>query len=191
MTDIRKSDAQLDAEAAEERDLDAAIALHRELYRSDRLILRLHDRDGESGIGPPFSAPFEHLLDERYGVVMPWSNGWRGLRYECRRSHSEHWATEWGGSLCARLIALIVIDERSYGRACYDLHVDQERTERTLLRAFRRIEERMDELQARATETVKSDEGRHDWQAPKFEHHAVDGLHQQDCLQCIRRRTAA
>lgn len=177
--------------AAPQRSLPHAIALHRALSQAEiGGLLRLHVRDGESGIGPPFAQPFEHYLDARYGVAFPWSAGLKALRADCRRTHSDHWARpEWRGSLCYRLVHLVVRDGYSFERACYELVCTPERTERTILRAFRRIEQKLDELQARETEVVKSSEGRHDFMAAPHVHRPLDGLHRVDCPQC--RRAAA
>jgi hypothetical protein len=211
MTDIRKGDSQLNAEAAgREVDLAARIVLHRALAHAETSIVRLHQRDGEPeetdprkvsrktqghGIGAtglPFSHPFGRFLDESYGVAFPWSAGLKALRHECRRSHSEHWDRfEWGGSLCYRLISMTCRFDWAYERACFELTVTPERTERTLRRAFGRIEDKLAELQARATETVHADAGRHDWMAPAHEHRALPGLHAVECAQCLRRRAAA
>jgi hypothetical protein len=210
MTDIRPSPEALDAAAAnraqpiEERDLEQAIALHRALAHAEVSIARLHQRDGEPeetdprkvkrktnghGIGAtglPFSHPFQRFLDESFGVTFPWSAGLKALRHECRRSHSEHWDRDvWQGSLCYRLISMTCRFDWSYERACYELGVTPERTRPVLLRGLRRIENKLAELQARATETVKSDEGRNDWQAPvHHQRHDQPGLHASECPQC-------
>lgn len=200
MTTIRKSDAQLDAEAsALPRNLEQAIQLHRALASAELFLPRLHQRDGEFGIGLPFSHPFERFLDGSFGPSFSWSAGLKAVRQDCRRTHSEHWSRpEWRGSLCATLVTLVCRPAYLYSfeRACYELGVTPERTERTLLKAFRRIEQRLDEIQARETEVVKSSEGRHDWQAPAHVHRPLDGLHdappeQGGCIQCWRRRAAA
>jgi hypothetical protein len=191
MTDIRKSDSQLDAEAAGLPDIESAIRFHRALSQAELFVQRLHDRDGESGLGPPFSERFRRYLDAEYGAVFPWSAGLKALRYECRKSHSEHWhRPEWHGSLCNRLVHLVIREGWSFHRACYELYVSPPRTQRVFLNGLRRIEQRLDEIQSRETEVVKSTEGRHDWLAPAHVHHAVPGLHQLECEQC-KRRTAA
>lgn len=192
MTDIRKSDAQLDAEATTPSPpLAPRIALHRRLAKADGYIVRLHVQEGDDqGIGVPFNEQFVRYLEERYGTQYPWQNGLRTVRTECRRSHSDHWERpEWDGSLCYRLVSLVCRYDYSFSRACYELHVDPDRTEAVMQRALRRIEERLDELQARATSTVESDKGRHDWMAPAHVHRPLDGLHREDCPQC--RRAAA
>lgn len=192
MTAIPKSDSQLDAEAADTVDLTRRLAMHRALAHAEVSIVRLHQRDGDdSGIGIPFAEPFVRYLDEAYGMAFPWSAGLKALRTECRRSHSEHWsAPEWRGSLCYQLVSMTCRFDWSFERACYELVVTPERTERTLHRALRRIEDKLAELQARASETVHADAGRHDWMAPEHEHRAMDGLHAAECPQCIRKAAA-
>jgi hypothetical protein len=190
MTRVDKSPEQLDAEAsAPQLPLAPRIALHRLLAHAEVSIARLHQRDGEFGIGVPFSHPFERFLDESFGTFY-WSAGLKALRQECRRRHSDHWhRPEWRGSLCYALVSAVCRFDVAYTRACFDLWVDPVRTEPTLHRALHRIEQKIDELQARASEKVHSDSGRHDWLAPEHEHHALEGLHQEDCMQC--RRNAA
>lgn len=193
MTRVDVSPEQLNAEAAApaSADLVGRLALHRALAHAETSIVRLHQRDGDdAGLGPPFSHPFVQFLDESFGVSFPWSAGLKTLRLECRRSHSEHWRDEYGGSLCYRLVSMTCRFGWSYQRACYDLQVTPERTERTLQRALKRIEDKLAELQARATETVHADAGRNDWMAPAHQHRAVAGLHAVECPQCLRRAAA-
>jgi hypothetical protein len=192
MTDIRKSDAQFDAEAsAPPLPLAPRLALHRLLARQDMGILKLHQRDGDFGIGLPFSHPFERFLDGIYGVEKPWMAGLKALRVECRRSHSDHWTRpEWRGSLCHSLVAKTCVLDVSWTWACFDLYVDPAKTEPVMQNALRRIEQKLTELQARASEVVASDSGRNEWWASKHVHHVVPGLHREDCRQC-QRETAA
>jgi hypothetical protein len=189
VTQIRKSDAQLDAEAAqplEERDLDAAIVLHRALYRADIFIARLHQRDGESGIGPPFSPPFENYLDDRLGG-FPWSRALFWLRYRvCRSSHPEHLTRpEWGSGLCYRLVDLVVRREFSLDMARLELGLSSgPRSRRTLDSALLAIERRMED-QARL-EQAKQSRPRlpAEWMGPAHHHRALGGLHAAECPQC-------
>lgn len=211
MTQVDKSPEQLSAEAAAPPvPLAPRLALHRYLSHQETSIVRLHQRDGEPeetdprrvvrktnrhGIGAtglPFSHPFERFLSESFGQTFPWSAGMKAVRVECRRSHSDHWERpEWNGSLCYRLVSLVCRYDWSYSAACYELHVDPERTEAVVHRALRRIEQKLTELQARASEVVASDSGRNEWWSAPHEHHVVPGLHESECLQCLRRRAAA
>lgn len=196
MTRIEKSESQNIAEAAaplEERDLDAAIAAHRVLYAADLGILRLHVRDGESGIGPPFNPVFEAFLDGRLGQ-FPWSRAFFSLRYRFCRTHSKHRGPpEWGGALCATLTSLVIRHEYSLDRARMKLGLPNEgKSRRTLDNALLYIEgylNRLADYEARdhqaAVERTPAE-----WMRPEHEHHPVPGLHQLECAQCLRRRVA-
>jgi hypothetical protein len=216
VTSLRKSDAQLDAEASaplEERDLDAAIAAHRVLYAADLGILRLHVRDGESGIGPPFAPPFANFLDywycdakepcghdhtndlpiARYGIQFPWTSGLKAVRIECRRSHKEHWdRPEWRGSFCYQLVSMVCCRNWTYERACFELAASPRRTRGPMFRALRRIEDEMqkmhDKEMARQSPAPRTPA---EWMAEEHHHRVLDGLHVEDCIQCLRRRAAA
>lgn len=189
MTDIRKSDAQLDAEAAaplEDRDLDAAIDVHRQLYQVETGILRLHSRDGESGIGPPFNPVFAAFLDERYHA-FPWSRSLLFLRWNvCRRTHSQHWErAEWRGSLCFELVNYVIRRESSLDYARLQLGLPNEgKTRRTLDSALLVIERRLEALLADDKPEVRRDPV--EWMASPHAHRPLGGLHGEDCPQCLR-----
>jgi len=191
MTAVDVSPEQLNAEAvAPSRSLEDAIVLHRALSMAETSILRLHQRDGESGLGPPFSPAFERFLDAFYGTAFPWSAGLKSLRWDCRRNHSEHWSRkEWQGSLCYRLVHLTVREGWHFDRACYELWVDPNRTERVLLRGLRRIEQRLTELASREESRTISERGAQDPTRPAepahvHRHPPESSL--EDCPQCVR-----
>ena len=150
MTRIDRSEAQLDAEAAaplEERDLDAAIEMHRTLFRAEVGILRLHQRDGDdAGLGPPFHHRFADFLDEHYGS-FPWNRALLWMRYRvCRSSHPEHLRAEWGSGLCGELVSLDSRGEYSLDRARLKLGLPHEgKSRRTLDSALLVIERRLDD----------------------------------------------
>ncbi len=193
MSRVDRSPEQLNAEAAAPyAPLAPRLVLHRLLAHDEATILKLHVRDGDdSGVGVPFNETFARFLEEKYGTQYPWSAGLKSVRVECRRSHPEHWRDPFRGSLCATLVSMVCRFDWDYGKACLELGLYPSKTEATMQRALRRIEERLDELQARATSTVESDKGRHDWLAPVHEHRSVPGLHMQECRQCLRREGEA
>lgn len=213
-----KSDAQLDAEAfGPQQTLAERIEDHRHIYQTElKNMYRLHDRFGDPGggydpanedpkpraktngwgqdaTGMPYNQRFRRYLELNHSTDTPWSRGLYNLWVECRRSHDDHKERpEWRGSLCHQLVGLVVRFGWSYSRACYDLHLDPDRTEDVMHRALRRIEHELDELQARATSTVESDRGRHDFMAPPHEHRALGGAHEEQCENpvCRERRAA-
>ena len=206
MTAVDKSPEQLDAEAAapasgeagvplEERDIKAAIATHRALYRADLGILRLHVRDGESGLGPPFSPAFEHFLDQLYGQVFPWSKALLALRNHCRLDHRPKHVDrpEWRGSLCHALVTLVIRQEYSVDMARLQLGLpDAGKSKRTLDNALLFIERRLEDMAQQQDQAQKATVSRSpaEWMAPAHEHRALPGLHAEECEQC-RRRSAA
>lgn len=192
MTDIRKSDAQFDAEASaplEERDLEAAIELHRILYAADLSWLhKLHVRDGESGIGVPFSPAFEALLDGRLGG-FPWSRAMLHLRHRvCRGTHPEHLERpEWRGSLCHTLVHLVIRHEYSVDHARYELGLpDEAKTRRTLANALLTIERHLDDSMRREQQRQTQPRKPAEWMAAPWVHRRLDGLHREECEQCRR-----
>ena len=189
MTDIRKSDAQLDAEAAapEDRDLDQAIAAHRILYRVETGILKLHQRDGESGLGPPFNPIFAAYLDEHYGA-FPWSKALLYLRLMvCRKTHSGHTQRdEWNGSLCHSLVSYVIRHKTSLDYARLQLGLpDEGKTRRTLDSALLIIERRLEALIAddKAKQALPARTPA-EWMAGQHQHVAMPGLHAIECPQC-------
>lgn len=189
-TNVHKSDAQLDAEAAaplKERDLDAAIAVHRLLYSAETGVLKIHQRDGESGLGPPFNPIFEAFLDERYHA-FPWSRSLAYLHWAvCRRTHVKHWDRPvWRGSLCYSLTSLVIRRELSVGRAQWELGLpDAGKTRRTLDSALLTIERRLETLAADDKPEVRREPA--EWMAvARGERHDQGGLHASECPQCLR-----
>jgi hypothetical protein len=190
MTDIRKSDAQLDAEAAaiEDRDLDAAIDLHRALYQVETGILKLHQRDGESGLGPPFNPIFAAFLDEQYGA-FPWSKALTYLRWNvCHRTHVTHRErSEWSGSLCHSLVSLVIRHDLAVGRAQWQLGLpDAGKTRRTLDSALLVMERRLESLLADDKAKQLPARTPAEWMATDHGHRALPGLHAAECEQCNR-----
>lgn len=174
-----KSDAQLNAEAAAPPPpITARILLHRQYAAAETWIPRLHVRDGERGDGLAFSGAFVAFLDQEFGGVFPWFAGWTRLRGECDTFHKEHELN------CADLVAAVVRWEWGYEWVCGLYGLDPARTERTLHRALRHIEQVMADRRARAAERAHSDRGRHDWQAPRYQHIPLPGLHALECPQC-------
>ena len=190
MTRVDKSPEQLDAEAAaplEERDLDLAVLAHRRLFRVECGILRLHQRDGESGLGPPFSQLFENYLDGRLGA-FPWSRALFHLRYVCRGNHPEHLREEWRGALCWALVNLVVRQDYSLGGARKELYLANEgKSRRTLDSALLTIERRLeDQLAAERQRQTPVQRSPSEWMAPAHVHHRLEGLHAEECEQCRR-----
>jgi hypothetical protein len=197
MTSLRKSDAQLDAEASqplEERDLDAAIEVHRALYAADlNWLLRLHVRDGESGIGPPFSHYFEDFLDGRLGA-FPWSRAMLALRQNCRSSHAPKHTDrdEWRGSLCHTLTGMVIRLDYSLDAARFRLGLPEEgKTRRTLDNALLFLERRLEDAYWREQQQRPVERKPAEWMAREHVHVGLPGLHREDCRNPVCRRLAA
>jgi hypothetical protein len=197
MTEIRKSDAQLDAEAQplEERDLDTAIALHRGLFRDDlSAMIRLHARDGDdAGLGPPFNPVFAGYLSDEFGSLQ-WNRAWFYLRHRvCRSSHSEHWERpEWYGSLCGRIVHLVIREEYPLTWAMAKLGLTHEgKSRRTLDSGLLIIERKLEAIASDDKPELRRDPS--EWMAPAWDHRCLDGLHLAECENpvCRRRRAAA
>jgi hypothetical protein len=196
VTRVDKSPEQLNAEASpEDRDLDAAIALHRALYQVETGILKLHQRDGESGLGPPYNPIFAAFLDEQYGS-FPWSKALLYLRWNvCRRIHHNHrHRDEWNGSLCYSLVEAVVKHELSVGRAQWELGLpDNDATRSTLnsglLTMERRLEALLQDDKAKQDLPARTPE---EWMAPERSHRATPGIHEDECQNpvCVAKRAA-
>ena len=189
MTDIRKSDAQLDAEAAEERDLGQAIAIHRLMYRHDNgLPLKLHQRDGDdAGLGAPFNSLFAAYLDGTIGHTDSWNGALLWMRENvCRRTHAKHWEPKvWGGALCYRLTSHVIRREWPLSTAMAQLGLTEDAlSQRTLNSALMVIENRLDYI-LRAERPEVQREPR-EWMAAPHVHVGLPGLHAEDCPQCAR-----
>ena len=183
MTDLRKSDAQLDAEAAtplEERDLDAAIRAHRLLYGMETGILRLHQRDGDDqGLGPPFNYLFADFLDANYHA-LPWHRSLDHLRGVCGALHTKHF-----DDLCFGLVSLVVRYGFSVDYAHYRLALtDEGKTRRCLDSALLTIERRLETLlsEDRARQTYERPAS--EWMASAHIHRHPPGSSLEDCPQC-------
>lgn len=192
MTDIRKSPEQLDAEATgplEERDIGAAIKWHRTQFCAEVGILRLHQRDGESGLGPPFTHPFVAFLDEQYGA-FPWSRSLFFLRHRvCRTSHPEHHRLEWRGALCHELVNLVIRQDYSLDAARLKLGLPHEgKSRRTLDSALLVIERNLERLMSEQKPEVHRDPA--EWMAPVHVHRPLGGLHGEECENPVCRRAA-
>lgn len=190
MTRVDKSPEQLDAEASapEDRDLEQAIAAHRLLFKAETGILKLHQRDGESGLGPPFNPIFAAYLSEEY-FAFPWSKALLHLRWRvCRQTHTEHLERpEWGGSLCHSLVALVIRQEHGLDMARLQLGLpDEKRTRRTLDSALLAIERRLEVLieDDKAKQSLPAREPREWMGAVHRPRHDQPGLHQAECPQC-------
>jgi len=209
VTRYEKSAAQLDAEAQgrtvehDDRSLPEMILVHRLLYSGDLFLERLvsdspavfvdqqtgtRSADAMSKLGPTLSYPLERYLSESYGTMFPWARGFRAMRDDCRRHHPEHQEREeFRGSLCHELVSRTVIGGYILDAACLEIGVTPARAGRTLRVALRYIEAHMtwqrEKQQARAVNVGGF------WPAPVYEHHAVPGLHEQDCHNpaCKRR----
>jgi hypothetical protein len=205
MTTLRKSDCQLDAEAAvPRRPVAESIELHRGLYRDDLTIKKLTTEtppvltDGQTGrrssdpmskIGPTLSLPLTRLITEEYGYLFPWNRGLFIMRYRlCQKEHFEHRERpEWRGSLCYELVTFTVRREYSLPRACYELGVTPERSGRALNGALYWIEECMDAQRQRQEDKRAADVGRNRWwEEIHHEKHDIPGMHAEDCPQCLR-----
>lgn len=212
MTRIDRSDSQLDAEAqyrrAEEVSVGELIEDHRAMLRADLELYRLHDRDGESGIGPPFSDRFRRYIDwdrkdqaagvrpTRPGPTAPWITARYAQWAECRRSHPEHHdRPEWRGSLCHALVSWTVVNGRSLTDACLILGVTPPRAGRTLRNALLWVESHIDRQRDR-DEQRQRDRERPAYKVyeppkPSEERHDQPGIHQETCPKCIKRRRDA
>jgi hypothetical protein len=208
VTNVPISPEQRQAEAAP-LDLDDRIAMHRWLFARDLWISQLTTEappvftkesgerlsDPMSMLGPTLSWPLTAFIS--YKVVdgemidtpawsFPWAVGLASVRHHCRRDHTTHWDREvWHGSLCWALVSATVRRQMLMERAFFNLEVSQSLGEDLLRKGFARIESKLKELQAKATEVVSSDAGRNDWQEPAHhQRHDQGGMHRLECPQC-------
>ena len=215
-----KSDAQLDAEAVGRSEpLEAVIKLHREMMRDDprsidRMVSRQPPttRDPNTGIvhqheaaavGMNMNARLYRYVEAPGSGEFPWRSAFGRLRYECRRNHPYHTGPDvpyWRGSLCHELVRLVIIGpERriagydgpmSVQNAAEILRYDN--PEPVLRYALSYIEATIDEARRKAEKRLRDDEGRGPGAvpAPEWRHHAVPGMHMQECPRC-RKESAA
>jgi hypothetical protein len=190
--------------------LDARIAHHRDLYRSDLLIERLVSRQPPTSLdvntgelhqepgaatGMPMSGRLLKYLGhpEGYGSDFPWSRALYRLRYACRREHPYHRAADrpyWRGSLCHQLVVLCVIREWSIENAAKILRYD--RPEPALRYAFGYIEASIDEARRKAERRQREEtSGPGAVPLPVHEQrHDQPGMHRVECPRC-RKEDAA
>jgi hypothetical protein len=208
MSNVPISPEQRQAEAAP-LDLDDRIAMHRWLFARDLWISQLTTEappvftkesgerlsDPMSMLGPTLSWPLTAFISYRIGEdgemidtpawSFPWAVGLASVRHHCRRDHTTHWDRDvWHGSLCWALVSATVRRQMLTERAFFNLEVSQSLGTDLLTKALARIESKLKELQAKATEVVSSDAGRHEWQAPVHEHRHPPDTSLQDCPQC-------
>lgn len=189
--------------------LEQSIETHRQLHRDDAHIDRLVSRhppttldlntgqlqeEPAAAIGMTVSGRLLRYVGhpDGMGSDFPWARSVAKLRYDCRRNHPHHRGADvpyWRGSLCHQFVRLVIMQGRSVEQAAQILRYDN--PEPILRAAFAFIESTMDDFRAKAEKRAREDEGRGPGAvpAPERAHHAVDGLHQQECPQC--RRNAA
>lgn len=188
MTTIDRSPEQLDAEAAIKPDLGDRIAVHRAMYRHDNgLPLKLHQFTGDDeGIGAAFNSLFAAYLDGTAGHTDSWNGALLWMRERvCRGRHSTHWAAEWGGSLCYKLVSYVIRQEWGIPEAMGRLGLtDEELTAKTLESALVAIERRLEWMLYGEAPEVKREVA--EWMSAPHRHHVTPGLHLEECEQCRR-----
>ena len=118
----------------------------------------------------------------------PWAFAWKALRGHCRRSHRYHMTPpHWRGALCWQLVNLVIVQGFSVHNAARITQYDD--PEPLLREAFDFIEGEIDKQRAKQEQRAREDAGKFTIYDEAPRHHAVPGLHQQDCPQC--RRNAA
>jgi hypothetical protein len=91
-----------------------------------------------------------------YGQAFPWRQALWRLRHECRSSHLGHTDRDvFEGSLCQRLVYLVVVYDYSPDMAAWQLGVDPARSMRLLEEALRWIERSIDREQERLEAKTK------------------------------------
>ena len=190
--------------------LAAQITLHRNLYRDDTHISRLVQRqppttldlntgtlhqEPAAAVGMTMSARLLKYVShpEGYGAEFPWSRALYRLRYDCRRNHPYHRASDrpyWRGSLCWQLVTFVIVRGWSVHNAAEILRYDN--PEPVLRNALAFIEAAMDDARRKAEKRSREDEGHGPGAvpAPEWRHHAVPGMHMADCPRC-RKESAA
>lgn len=189
--------------------LDARIAHHRELYRSDLLIERLVSRQPPTSLdvntgelhqepgaatGMPMSGRLLKYLShpEGYGSDFPWSKSWWLLRNHCRRTHRYHRGPRhWNGSLCHSMIGFVVVREWSVENAGNILqHTDPAGI---LRQSFDFMDQTLTDFRRKAEQRQREEEGHGPGPiaVPVHEHRPLPGLHELECVQCRKKRDAA
>lgn len=142
-----------------------------------------------TAIGVPISTRLLRYLQQPSSHDTPWASSLLRLRVECRRSHPYHRAGDrpyWRGSLCHQLVTFTVIRGWSVENAAKILRYDN--PEPILRNALRYIEACIDADRDKAERRAREDAGTGPGPIPQpvMAHHAVDGLHRQECPQCKR-----
>jgi hypothetical protein len=141
-------------------------------------------------VGMPMSGRMLRYL-QGPAADTPWAAALKSLRAWCRREHPFHRGATvpyWRGSLCWQLVVLTVIGKpKGDGPATIEeaariLKYDNPAP--VLRYALERIEQSMDDYRARAEKRAREDEGRFTIYDRPPTHHAVGGLHEQECPQC-------
>ena len=158
--------------------LEHLIADHRAAYRSDLLISRMVSRQPPTTLdlntgelesepadanGMNLSAALIRLLGhpEGYGMHHPWLKALWLMRSWCRRAHRRRYhSTEeaWEGSLCHRMVYLVIVEGWHPRRA--GLMLNYTDPEAILRDAFRFLEETLDDFRRQQEQRAKEDEGR-------------------------------
>lgn len=191
--------------------LARAIRLHQQMMRDDpRSIDRMVSRQPPTTRDPKTGEVSQHDATEtgmnmnarlyRYveapGPEFPWRSAFLRLRAQCRRNHPFHTGATvpyWRGSLCQELVKLVIIgpEKRLAGfegpvsieNAAKILRYDN--PEPVLRYALTYIEQTMDDYRRKAEKRERELAGAFSvTDGPAPPHHAVPGLHEQECPQC-------
>ena len=120
----------------------------------------------------------------------PWASALKSLRAHCRKNHRYHSAPpHWRGSLCWQMVYLVVVGKPRGGgpatiqEAAGILQYDN--PEPILRAAFDHLESTMDSYRRKAEARERELSGQFSvTDRPAPAHHAVPGLHEQECPQC-------
>jgi hypothetical protein len=158
--------------------LDDRIEDHRAMYRADLLIPRLVSRQPPTTLDlntgqldqEPADANGMNLSGrmikrlghpEGFGADFPWTKALWLTRSWCRRDHRRryHSADElWQGSLCHRMVYLVVVEGWGVQRAGFKLHYTDPAA--ILRDAFDFIEDTIDDFRRSQEQRAREDEGR-------------------------------
>lgn len=217
MTD--KSEAQLDAEAAvplAELIRKHRIYYHRDLWKpmlaTDDPPVLYDESEAEvqvTEVGMPLSWPLtSHVFSETrfieedgerveepvHSIHSPeslWSKAAFVQWSICRRSHYEHHERKaFQGSLCKLLVGSVIRQQMEPDEVADELQLERERTAEVLRSALKSIDREMKRLLEKADMRDNEDRGRFVIFETLPVHHAVPGLHMQDCPQCRRSNIA-
>ena len=212
---LDKSDAQLDAEAAaplSELIRKHRMYYRRDLYKpvlaSDDPPVLFDGDEAEvqvSEIGMALSWPLtSHVFSETrfieedgdrveepvYSIHSPdsmWSKAAFAQWAQCRRGHPEHHERKaFQGSLCKLLVGRVIRGGFEPDEMAYQLQLDRERVAETLRSALKAIDREMQRLIDKGMTRHSEDQGRFTIFEERPVHHAVPGLHMQECPQCKR-----